>query len=468
MPQSLTLPTLDRAFPRPALARLGDAMARHRTAIQTVQWLVVGCYLVLVAVPAFLPLPPNTAHIWNNLTLAAQFAFWGIWWPFVLLSMVLIGRTWCGVFCPEGALTEYASRRSLNLAVPKWITWRGWPFTAFVCTTVYGQMVSVYQYPGPVLLVLGGSTIAAVGVGLVYGRNKRVWCRYLCPVTGVFNLLARLSPIHFRVDPDAWSSSQRRGDQPAAVGCAPLVPIRTMRGGAECHMCGRCSGFRDAVQLDLRAPGQEVVQAANRSGGWDSALILFGLMGVATGAFLWSSSPWYVAAKQAAAEWLVDTGIDWPLTHAAPWFVLTNYPAQNDVMTLLDGAIMLGFIGVVALLLGLALTALLAAGVRLAGAWSVARFYHLAQSLIPMAGVGVFLGLSANTVTLLRGEGVAIPLLQDLRAALIAGAAVWSIWLAWRIARAWTTGLQRLVPPGAVAACCLVAASCWITLFWIW
>jgi hypothetical protein len=120
------------------------------------------------------------------------------------------------------------------------------------------------------------------------------------------------------------------------------------------------------------------------------------------------------------------------------------------------------------LLLGLALIALLAAGVRLAGAWSVARFHHLAQSLIPMAGVGVFLGLSANTVTLLRGEGVAIPMLQDLRAALIAGAAAWSVWLAWRIARTWGPGFRRLAPTGAVAVCSVLAASCWVTLFWIW
>src|SRR3954453_14296459 len=137
MPQTLILPARRRPQLRSALAHLGDWMAAHRGAIQAVQWLVVGCYLVLVAVPAFLPLPARTVHIWNNLTLAAQFAFWGIWWPFVLLSMVLIGRTWCGVFCPEGALSEFASRRSLNRAVPRWIPWRGWPFTAFVCTTVY-------------------------------------------------------------------------------------------------------------------------------------------------------------------------------------------------------------------------------------------------------------------------------------------------------------------------------------------
>ena len=297
MPQS--------APPRAVLVRLGDAMRRHRRSIQALQWVVVGIYLTLLIVPVLLPLPTRTAHVWNNLTVAAQFAFWGLWWPFVLLSMVLIGRTWCGVFCPEGALTEAVSRFSLGRAVPRWITWRGWPFMAFVCTTIYGQMVSVYQYPAPVLVVLGGSTVAAVAVGLVYGRNKRVWCRYLCPVNGVFALLAKLAPVHYRVDNAAWETS-RRSAPPPPVNCAPLVPIRTMQGASTCHMCGRCSSYRGAIALAPRSPQHEVVNVSgHRANPWETALILFGLMGIAVGAFHWSASPWFIDAKQFAADQLV-------------------------------------------------------------------------------------------------------------------------------------------------------------------
>ena len=159
--------------------RAGDFLRDHQQAIQRIQWGIVVVYVALLVVPAVLPLPDRTASVFNNLSIVAQFAFWGVWWPFVLLSIPLFGRAWCGLFCPEGALTEWASRHGRGGAIPRWMRWGGWPFVAFALTTVYGQLVSVYQYPWAVAAVLGGSTVAADCVGWVFGQEKSHWCKYL-------------------------------------------------------------------------------------------------------------------------------------------------------------------------------------------------------------------------------------------------------------------------------------------------
>jgi hypothetical protein len=446
------------------LARVGDWMRRHRGAIVGLQWVVLAVYLFLVAAPAFLPLPDHTAHLWDNLTLAAQFVFWGIWWPFVLLSMMLLGRVWCGVLCPEGFVTEQVSRFGLGRPVPRWIKWGGWPFVAFLGTTVYGQLVSVYQYPKAALLVLGGSTVAAIAVGLVYGREKRVWCRHLCPVNGVFGLLARLAPLHFRSDRAAWEA---HGRAPAeAVNCAPLVDLRRMDSAAGCHMCGRCSGHRGAIALEARAPGSEVAHLGDQDGRrWEVTLLIYGLIGTAIGAFQWSAAPWFVQAKLATATWLIDHDSYTLLSEDAPWWLLTHYPQASDVFSWLDGLLILGYIAATALLIGLWIELWL----RLAGRIlrSARAHLRLAYALIPLGGAGVFLGLSALTVTLLAGEGIEIPHLAGLRGGILATATLASLWLAGRmlagerIARA----LPAWLATAAASAGCVLP---WVLMYYVW
>lgn len=468
--------TLKRIIPiaaasqrRSFLQALGDAMQRHKTAIQCIQWAVVLFYLALVVWPAFLPLPPQHVRLWENLTLFAQFVFWGVWWPFVILGTMLMGRTWCGVFCPEGALTEFASKHGLGRAAPKWLKWGGWPFVGFILTTVYGQLVSVYEYPQATLLILGGSTVAAVSVGLVYGRNKRVWCRYLCPVSGVFALLARLAPVHFRVDREAWDKPGQPHPQP--VNCAPLVDIRRMTGSADCHMCGRCSGHRDAVALSARPFGREIVDLkTGEAKPWEARLLVWGVIGVAAGAFQWSASPWFVAAKMKAAEWLVERDSFLLLQDNAPWWLLTHYPQANDVFTWLDGLGILAYIGATALVLGTWITLWLrAAGLLLLGD-SRQTSLRLAYSLTPMGGLGVFLGLSAMTATLLKPEGLTFEWLPAARAAVLALAVLGSAWLAFRmIGSERQTALWRKAGAFFCALAAIAgAASAWAMLFFGW
>jgi len=465
---------------RARLARAGDFLRDHQLAIQRMQWAIVFVYVALLVLPALLPLPDRTASVFNNLSIVAQFAFWGIWWPFVLLSMPLFGRAWCGLFCPEGALTEWASRHGRGGAIPRWMRWGGWPFVAFALTTVYGQLVSVYQYPWAVAVVLGGSTVAAIIVGWLYGKDKRVWCKYLCPVSGVFNLLAKLSPWHYRVDAEAWRAPLRRTE---AINCAPLLPLRTMQGAADCHMCGRCSDYRGAIAPSPRSPEAEIVDVAGGNA-WQAVLIVFGLMGLAVGAFLWSASPWYVTLKQSIATWLVNHDVYWPLAENAPWFILTHYPQVNDSFSWLDGAVILLFIAATALvvggavLLGLwladyALPAMRRPGMRGAAGERVrSRFdgvHNLAQGLIPAAGSGVFLGLSATTLTLLQHEGVAIGWANPVRFALLALALAWSLRFQWRLAGLRTSNAWRRATAVVLVALGLLPfVWSWVLFFILW
>jgi polyferredoxin len=469
--QATTAGRLERLSLADPVARAGEWLRDHQGAIRRTQWAVVFVYVALLVVPALAPLPTRTAHIWSHVTLAAQFLFWGIWWPFVLVSMVLVGRSWCGMFCPEGALSEMASRRGLARATPRWIKWRGWPFVAFACTTIYGQMISVYQYPKPVIVVLGGSTVAAIAIGALYGRDKRVWCRYLCPVNGVFGLLAKLSPLRYRVDGEAWSRwKSGSGAAGTMVNCAPLVPVRKMKGASTCHMCGRCAGYKGAVALELRSPAQEIVEVAGlEAKPWETVLIVFGLMGIAAGAFQWTTSPWFVGARQWLAERLVER--DWTalVEPILPWWILTNYPEQNDMMSPLDGGLMIAYVLATALAVGVAVLLALALATRALGRFETARLHHLAQSLVPIAGCGVFLGLSALTITMLRVEGFALSFAGAFRVALLAGAALWSLWLAWRISGRYTQApARRFGALAGVALAVAVGVGNWVLLFWVW
>ncbi|MDD3529932.1 MAG: 4Fe-4S binding protein [Gallionellaceae bacterium] len=463
-PCSLT-PALPQGGREQTLARLGLWLRRQRGLVLGLQWAVVLFYAVVVAVPAFLPLPGEADHILDNLTRFAQFLFWGLWWPFVIVSVMTLGRTWCGLFCPEGALSEFAARWSLNRHIPAWLKWAGWPFVAFVLTTVFGQMTSVYEYPKPALLILGGSTVAAVVVGLLYGRNKRVWCRYLCPVTGVFGLLAKLAPVHFAVDRVAWDGPHMKS-QP--VNCAPLVDIRRMQSASNCHMCGRCAGQRGAVALAWRSPEKEILSLYPLSAGpspavgggeqevWSARLLVFGMLGVALGAFQWSASPWFVAAKQRAAEWLIEREIWWPLDAAGHWWLFTDYPELNDAFTWLDGGMLLAYIGATTLVSGGWIWLCLRAAAALSGT----HWTRLAMALIPFAGASVFVGLSLLTTGQLFSEGIVLAWAHPVRLALLGLAAFWTVTLAWRLAR-WPAGAGV----GLAAALPLLA---WQQQFYLW
>ena len=151
----------------------------------------------------------------------------------------------------------------------------------------------------------------------------------------------------------------------------------------------------------------------------------------------------------------------WPLDDSAPWWLLTHDPEHNDSFTWLDGGVLIAFIAGFALVSGSLLAVLMALSTRLAGPWQRQRFHHLVQSLIPMAGVSVFLGLSSLTVTLIKAEGLPVGWVSTLREGMLGGATLWSLWLGGRILLGWGSRWRMLA-----ALLPLVAALLWLNLFW--
>jgi hypothetical protein len=139
------------------------------------------------------------------------------------------------------------------------------------------------------------------------------------------------------------------------------------------------------------------------------------------------------------------------------------------VFSWLDGSLVIAYILGTALIYGTALLGMLAAASRALGAWRTTRLHHLAQALIPLAGCGVFLGLSSTTLSLLRAEHLSTDWAMDVRAFMLAGANLWSAWLAWRIVGRYSTKpVARLVAMALFAFALVVADSAWWLMFIVW
>ncbi len=425
---------------------------------------MVALYAVLLTVPLLLPLPTHTDYVWSNAVRFAQFVFWGVWWPFIILATALVGRFWCGILCPEGALSEFASQRGAGRAIPGWMKWSGWPVVSFVSTTVYGQLTSIYQYPRPAALLLGGSTFAAIVIGARYGKAKRVWCRFLCPVNGVFGTVSKIAPLHFRVDPDSWRIGQQGRSN--AVNCAPLIPIKTMQGASACHMCGRCSGYRGAIRLCWRNPASDIVHGSGRLATmWETILIVPVLLGLVPAALHWSDSGLFQVIRLWLVERCLDLHLVWPLSQRLPWWMLTDYPLANDVMSPVDALTLLILLSVsiaaATLMFGIPVV-VCARILRVRG-----RFpHHIVQALIPLAAACLFSGLLSLTVSQLRYDGVVIPYSDQFRGGIVLAAAAWSAALVFRIGVFYDTRLANRVLATLIMAVPITSFSiAWIAAF---
>jgi polyferredoxin len=405
----------------------GNALQRRRDRIRVLQWSIVAVYLFLLIAPACLPESDSRAGAFDSLARFAEALFWGVWWPGVILSMLVFGQFWCGLLCPDGTITEFASRYGRGLKAPAWMRKPALPLLLFTFITFYEHMVDAFRSAPLTLLLIGGTSALSLYTGLIYGRGKRVWCRFVCPGAGIFSLLARCAVLHFKVDRVKWDAAS--SPPPSALDCPPLLDVRRLKSNEKCNMCGRCSGHRQAVALSWRAPGEELAMLEPAEArGWEAAGILFVLIGLLYGVVHWPGSFWHRHILDALQRWLGETAF-WQ-TEASRWlFSYAGAPAS------LIGALaaLLSIVGAAS-----ALGVSVGAGLLLAARGDKKLAAALAYALIPLAGIGLALGAMEYSLSILARNGIdAWFALPWLRLAGVLTGLCWSLSVVLRLLRRW-------------------------------
>jgi hypothetical protein len=117
---------------------------------------------------------------------AALTVFWAGWWPAVMLSFPFLGRIWCSI-CPFMAVGNIAQEMVMESGIqlkkwPKWAQEIGplFAFALFFAILAWEELWNLPQNGTLSAWLLLLITSGAVFNSVQY--EKRLWCRYLCPI----------------------------------------------------------------------------------------------------------------------------------------------------------------------------------------------------------------------------------------------------------------------------------------------
>ncbi|MBW4591311.1 MAG: 4Fe-4S binding protein, partial [Aetokthonos hydrillicola CCALA 1050] len=258
-----------------------------------------------VIAPKFIPQvnPEYRIQMWGFFWIKLNL-FWAWWWPGFLFLFGFVGRLWCAV-CPFMITGEWIRRISLWLFPRKQLSWNtqwlnrwgGWiVFAGFLAIYLWEKLWNLphHAYLSAWLLLTIAS--GAIVSSLIYER--RLWCRYLCPIGGMNGMFAKLSIIELR------STQQLCGSQCTTFGCYkgsaattitfadPLPNEGQAIGGCplylhpaqlqdnhDCMLCMTClKGCPNrSAQLNLRFPALDLLD--NHKGFWAEVALLLLLLG---------------------------------------------------------------------------------------------------------------------------------------------------------------------------------------------
>ena len=255
-------------------------------------WIVVMALFIPVTLMGYIGPQTRDASMTLNF-------FWAWWWPIYLFLFAFVGRVWCAV-CPFMITGEWIRKLSLWIwprqLLPwptKWMNrWGAWLlFAGFVAIYLWEELWDL-----PHTAYLSAWLLVIIAAGAVIGSviyERRIWCRYLCPIGGMNGMFAKLSMLEVRSTQQVCGSqcstfSCYKGSDATPVAFANALPTEGQATGGcplyshpaqlqnnrDCVLCMTCLKAcpHRSVQLNLRFPASDLLE--NHKGNWPEVALL--------------------------------------------------------------------------------------------------------------------------------------------------------------------------------------------------
>lgn len=245
---------------------------------------------------------------------------WIVWWALLIMLLVpFLGRAWCAI-CPIPAPGEWLQRRAIISRRPGKLRTlaRRWPNRlknmwlqnlGFLGVAVFSAVI--LTRPSASALVLLVFMVLGLALSVVY--EKRVFCRYVCPVGGFIGLYSMLAPVELRVaDPSVCAAHKTKdcltGNE-RGYGCPWMVYPGQLARNTYCGMCTECLKTcpQDNIVIQIRPFGGDLLVGKERR--LDEAYKALIMLGCALLYSLVLLGPWGWLKAWANMESLLHWGI---------------------------------------------------------------------------------------------------------------------------------------------------------------
>jgi transcriptional regulator with AAA-type ATPase domain/polyferredoxin len=228
-----------------------DTFVHHRFVPSGLQFLTVPFMIGIILYTLFGPQKNNPANL----------VVWSVWWPFMIFSIAVSARSWCG-YCPLPVIANAINfNRTTFLTIPTFLSQYGmWIGIAgfvviFMMEHASHMFTEARATSGLLLTILGGAVI----ITSLFGR--RSWCKHVCPLGRVVGHFAALSLVELGSNSNVCSSQCTTPDCVKDKNCPMGIHPSAATATKNCVLCLTClkSCTHKSVRIDARLPWQEMM-----------------------------------------------------------------------------------------------------------------------------------------------------------------------------------------------------------------